>query len=939
MRLRSFPLLTLLALLALTASQAFAQTSKLSPRARVAVAQLRGGADPRQMIELNGAPVNESGDLDVFIRGNVTRAELEAAGVVVRTEIPGGIFTAFVPLSAIDAVEAMAGVERIEGAVQLHENLDVSVPTTKADIQRSAGPAFTGANGAGVLVGDIDTGISFSHDDFKDAGGNTRILRIWDQTDAVGPNPSSYAYGSEWFPADINAGTGVCRERDTNGHGTHVMGIAAGDGSATGGSIPAFTYVGMAPQADIVEVKSDLTDTHIIDGLSYFFGLATGLGQNAVMNMSFGGQYGPHDGTDAFESAISALTGPGRIVCVSAGNEGGSTSPLYHIHASGNAIFPNPASVTMTASGSGNGRIIGFDGYYESTEAMDVTITGPGSFGSTGPISLGGINAAYPGVPMGTGTTKCYVYVENGAFLTSTNAREVYVEIRGGSTGSTFNGTWTFTFTPTAAPGAANGRFDLWRFYTSTTAIAANFATGIEDARLVGEPGCATGVITCGAWVTKTGWTNCAGLGISYSATTPPTTVGGRAVFSSNGPTRDGRLKPEITAPGQAIGSARTLDVTLGSCTTSSTWYSYLNDNRMHIINQGTSMAAPHVTGAVALLMQKFGALSQAQIMTKLTALALVDANTGAVPNSDWGAGKLRVDVTDPVVTVTGPNGGETIYVGMPHAMTWNASDPVWSGVASVDLRLSRDGGSTWEDIALGAGNTGSYPWLVTNPPTPNAVFRVTAHDVADNTGSDDSDAIFTIANTPVPVALEVFSAEPTDSGVKVSWKYADPATFVDTYVERGTASEGPWTRVQSPVSVTGAVASVVDAAGETGTTYYYRLQATDRNGTLNAFGPISAVAGRPITAFALLPAWPNPAHGSARVDFAVPRDSHVSLKVFDIKGRLVSTLADRDYAPGRYQTEWDGRSGDGGQAANGVYFIHLVTPGRSFVQRVVMSR
>ncbi len=172
----------------------------------------------------------------------------------------------------------------------------------------------------------IDSGISYAHGDFDNAAGNTRIVRIWDHNYATGPSPAPYGYGTEYLPAAIDANT--AQGKDTNGHGTHVMGIAAGDGSLTGGAIPAYTYVGIAPMADIVEIKPvSYTDTAILDGASYFFGLATTLGQNAVLNISLGGQYGPHDGTQPLSVGLDALTGPGKAICASAGNDGGSTGP------------------------------------------------------------------------------------------------------------------------------------------------------------------------------------------------------------------------------------------------------------------------------------------------------------------------------------------------------------------------------------------------------------------------------------------------------------------------------------------------------------------------------------------------------------------------------------------------------------------------------------
>lgn len=910
----------------LMAGSARAEFSKLSPRVRIAAEQLKAGANPRDMVREYGAAVNVAGDLDVFITGNVSRADLEAAGAIVRTELPNGIFTAFIPESAVDAVAALPGVRSIEGAVQCEPNVSVSVPTTMADIQRTAGPAFTGASGAGVIIGDIDTGVSFRHDDFKDAGGSTRILNIWDQTDAVGPNPAGFAYGSEWTSADINAN--LPRQTDTNGHGTHCLGIAAGDGSGTGGAIPAFTYTGMAPKADIIAIKSSLSNTTIIDGTNYFFQKCAAAGKPGVLNMSFGSQFGPHDGTDPFETSISSFLGAGKVICISAGNDGGTAK-----HAGVNVAAPS-TPVTLSVTGTGVGRIAAVDGYYNATEAMNVTVSHP-TYGSFGPITLGNINAAYPGVDFGTGATKGKLYIENGAFLTVAGAREVYLEIRGGTTaGSTMNGTWTITFTPTAPPGAANGRVDLWRYYVSNTALVADFVTGRENARLVSQPGTAIGPITVAAWCSRVTWTDCGGRSVSFVGSPP---AGALAAFSSNGPSRDGRTKPDIAAPGTPIGAARSLDAS-GTCPASASLL--LNDGQMHVINSGTSMAAPHVVGAVALLMQKFGPLTPAQALAKLTALALVDANTGAVPNTNWGVGKLRVDVTDPTVLVSYPNGGETLYLGSAQTLTWNATDPIWSGVVNCDIELSRNNGGSWETIAIGAPNTGSFNWVTAGALTTQALLRVKAHDVADNIGADVSNAVFEIADVPVPVGLALFLAEPTDNGVKLSWKFTNDSDYSAVRVERGTVAQGPFTNLNVAVNTVEGVSSIVDDGAIAGTNYFYRLAATSRRGDVTTFGPLGTVAGRPITDFALAPVWPNPTHALAQVDFSVPRDSHVTLRVFDIQGRAVATLADKEYSTGRYQATWDGKAEDGAAVTNGVYFVHmLANGGQKLVQRVTLAR
>jgi hypothetical protein len=104
-------------------------------------------------------------------------------------------------------------------------------------------------------------------------------------------------------------------------------------------------------------------------------------------------------------------------------------------------------------------------------------------------------------------------------------------------------------------------------------------------------------------------------------------------------------------------------------------------------------------------------------------------------------------DVTAPSVTVTSPNGGEAAYLAAPYDITWSASDDVT--VTSVDILLSRDGGSTWsETLATGLGNTGTYEWTVNGPLAPGtALVKVVAYDAGCNSNSDVSNMAFNIAD------------------------------------------------------------------------------------------------------------------------------------------------------------------------------------------------
>lgn len=903
-------------LLLILAQTAFAEGSKLDARARIALAQIQSGASARSMVDRMAA-VNEVGEIDCFIVGEASRAQLEAAGARIRSQM-GDVYTAYIPAEAVGAVEALAGVRRISGAAPVEEFNDLGVASTNANNLRGAGPAFTGINGANVLVGDVDSGIDFDHGDFKDAGGLTRLVNIWDQT-INGVFPAGYAYGTEWTQAQINGG--LCTETDVSTHGTHVMGTAGGDGSSSGGTIAPFTFAGMAPMADLIMVKTNFLTTGVADGVNYIFGRATALGKNAVVNLSLGTQFGPHDGTSPFEAALAAVTGPGRIVVVSEGNDRNTTKHA-EVFAAGAGT-----NATMSVSGSGAARTFAIDGYYEASENLNVQITTPNGT-IIGPITVGNMNAAYPGPLTGNGN----VYVENGVALTATGDKQVYIEVNVPNPINlqNMNGTWTFRFIPVTL-GAANGEVDMWRFFPSSgTTPAANFVTGNQPLEeLTGEPANSPGVISVAAWTSRQVWASCTGGNFSFSGSTG---VGTLAPFSSPGPTRDGRQKPDITAPGTATVSTASTDVA-NVCGPL-----FVNDGLNHKLNQGTSMAAPHVTGAVALLMQKYGAaVTPAFAKTFFANRAVVDGFTGAPWNKDWGNGKLYLgDMVDPTVTVIYPNGGEVLLYGQNVNLQWNATDNV--AVANVDLYLSRTGvGGPYTLLAAGVPNTGSYAWVVDPPSSNNVRLRVVASDAAGNTGQDESDQDWAIIDGATPTLMSEFSAGLSDGGVELRWRFSDPAMFSNVSVQRAPDLNGPWeTRAMELRDESGTTVAIDrDVTG--GITYFYRLAAT-RGGQLTTFGPISATVGEAIAEFAIGRLAPNPSSGPTRFEYALPRDANVRLTVMDAMGREVATLAEGRTTAGRHQATWSGEI-EGRRAPAGLYFIRYQTPEKNMTRRVVIMR
>jgi subtilisin family serine protease len=751
---RRFPFVVIAILtLMLPAGPLRGEPARLDARARAAFAELPHPTGAR--------PGPRAGVIGVFVRGTVSRADLAAAGAVVRTSLPG-LHTAFVTPAALPGLLALPGVAAVHGSPRLEPELDASVPTTGAPLLRGGGPDFPGLNGAGVLVGIVDSGVDLDHGDFRDASGGTRIVSLWDQT-TPGTPPAGHAYGSEWSAAQIDAG--LCPQTDGDGHGTHVLGIAAGDGSQTGGGVPAFTFAGLAPRADLVVVKTDYDAASIVDGVRYVFERAAARGQPAVVNLSVGTQEGPHDGTSDLEAGLTALTGPGRIVVKSAGNDRGSGR-----HAEVLAT-PGGASVTFFASGSVPGGFFVVDGWYAGSERLRARVTTPNGT-VFGPVAAGEENAAPPGVATANGT----VHLAHDSLVTGVRNVRLAVQI---ASGQNVSGTWTVTFLADQL-GPANGEVDLWRSAAAPGVSLAFVAGNQSGEELISEPGNAAGVITVASWATRQGWTACNGAAVAGGGAAP----GLLSAFSSPGPTRDGRPKPDLAAPGEYVLSATSFDLPR-ECPPAPAATTLAADDMNHVALRGTSMAAPHVTGAVALLLAKRGALTPAQVTAHLAAEAMADAFTGAVWNADWGAGKLRLgDLIDPVPVVVSPNGGEEMVVGGTATVEWSATDSL-GVVASVDLELSRTGpAGPFAPIATGLAHTGSFEWTVTGPPTAAgaAWMRVRARDGSGNAGEDLGDAGFTIhsavdTSRPAPAfGLDPVAPNPARPGVTIAFTLAATA-------------------------------------------------------------------------------------------------------------------------------------------------------------------
>jgi flagellar hook assembly protein FlgD len=85
--------------------------------------------------------------------------------------------------------------------------------------------------------------------------------------------------------------------------------------------------------------------------------------------------------------------------------------------------------------------------------------------------------------------------------------------------------------------------------------------------------------------------------------------------------------------------------------------------------------------------------------------------------------------------------------------------------------------------------------------------------------------------------------------------------------------------------------------------------------------------------------AYPNPFSQIINIKVNIPATQHVSVKVYDILGHEVATLADENLSQGVHSFYWDGNSKNGSSLGNGLYLIRLQTEKQSLARSIVLTR
>ena len=242
----------------------------------------------------------------------------------------GGYAVVTLPEAEISAYSVREQIEFIEKPKRLYfETFEGREASCILPVQNGT----DGLTGKGILVGIVDSGVDYFHPDFRNEDGSTRILRLWDQSVAGNP-PKGYVSGTEYTKEEIDEalalgeteGRRLVPSGDFSGHGTAVLGIAAGNGRASDG-----VNRGVAYRSDLLVVKmgnprenSFPRTTELMEGIDYLIRQAVKMRKPIVINVSFGNNYGSHRGDSLLENYIDTVAAMGRTVIVTGTGNNGS---------------------------------------------------------------------------------------------------------------------------------------------------------------------------------------------------------------------------------------------------------------------------------------------------------------------------------------------------------------------------------------------------------------------------------------------------------------------------------------------------------------------------------------------------------------------------------------------------------------------------------------
>ena len=546
----------------------------------------------------------------------------------------GRIHIASIPIGSLGPLSLSPSVVRMEARQGNSIHMDtttVLMGGAKAHEGRALPQAFTGR---GVMVGVEDIGFDLTHPNFYDeTATHYRIKRFWDflSTDTVG---STLFVGAEYTTEEALKNYAHSRDGFIQSHGTHTLGSAAGSGYRS-------PYKGMAPEADICLVSNAVSeDLELIDsadvdkftyatdclGFKYMFDYADQMGMPCVVSFSEGSSMDFRGDDQLYYEVLDSLTGPGHILVASAGNGGQQVS---HIR---KPLGTEKASVAVISGGKG--------AYFSIKGSNDdytlrLRLQGTDEQQVEYPIRVEDVYQLADTLLSDTLSIgeKPY-YITATCYPSCFNEAENVMEVvlmtdeklgQGYYVGFDVLGAGT----------------DVEVFKGSGYLVPQEGGIG-DNACSVHSPGSAPSVICVGATGYRTGFINYLGEYHEYNQGTG----GARSPYSSVGPTYDGRIKPDVMAPGTNVISSYSsyyLEASPNADDISSDVEHFEFQGRTYAwnANSGTSMATPVVAGAIALWLQAKPDLSPEDVMEVIRKTSRRHDPSLEYPNNLYGYGEV----------------------------------------------------------------------------------------------------------------------------------------------------------------------------------------------------------------------------------------------------------------------------------------------------------
>lgn len=556
---------------------------------------------------------------DISVVGNI----IEKAGYEFMV-ITDNMMTTNVPTSFVATLAQLEEVEHIAGSNNLSLYNNLAIKSTGVDRIHKGTGLETPYTGKGVLIGVIDAGFEFQHVAFLDSEQKSRLHSVWNRVNKEQPTTK--------IPND--------GEADSNGgHGTHVASIAAGS------KVEGISTYGMAPEAKLIFVPSALEDNEVLEDIAYIQRTAKELGMPYVINMSFGGQIGPHDGSSSYSVGLNNLADKGAILVKAVGNDGDSDIHTNHTFSEDGEVryvfFKDPANGVnylnlWEQTGNETAPLTIEPCIYSETKKT--VVVGSSNFNRMGLSLTEGIDAKngkqFAIINNSVETMKKYIGDNSAIFGLKIT----------GKAGSSFH-LWTMLG-------------DIYRPTSFTTAgISASQVLSANPNYTVSDQASTKNVVAVGSYNTgKYNWTTLSGESLMLSRYSEANAL---SVFSNIGPClTPGEIKPTVVAPGALINAAFNQystafdgDVKNDSYATEkktiSTPHPFIpgltsNKDYYYGLNAGTSMAAPAVTGIIALWLEANPELTYEQIFQILKETSSQDEYTAKGGIDAWGYGKIN---------------------------------------------------------------------------------------------------------------------------------------------------------------------------------------------------------------------------------------------------------------------------------------------------------